>query len=526
MKRLAWVVGLFGSGLLWGQGPTVSPVVVPTFTYTMNSGKAVASQTVKVTLPTGLTGLPIVVQNILVASTDCSALSPPVPPPCGWLAVTPDQGHAPLTLTVSVNPTGLTPGSYPGSFVVDTLPGSGSPVKVTVLLQVANPPSYLLLSSTSSNFTASSSATSAGSLSFQYTTGTDASTLAFSELDISSSGDIIPFNVTASNASGGGSSGSSAVWLRVSSKSPTQGAALTTSGSAGVGSLVPIFVTIDYATVQGLGIGQYFGTITITSTTDSKMTKVVSVTLVISAGPPGVSAIFPASLVPAPATDPVFTVYGSNFTLNTSVYLYLGAVSHQIPMTQLQLVSPKILKVTVLAKWLPPVVAPDTYPYLCKIEIQNGGFPAVDGYFQLTDPAAPSISLIVNAASYQPVSKFTGTGTDPAAPPNPQTAVSPRGVISIFGQNLGPSVVSSAVPVPASGGNPSYYDVNWGGLSVTFSYIDPVAGPSWAKAPILMISSNQINAIVPKELFTVVGSTATVKVTIPVSIVWGIPSRC
>jgi hypothetical protein len=28
--------------------------------------------------------------------------------PPGWLTVTPDTGHAPLTLTITVNPTGLT----------------------------------------------------------------------------------------------------------------------------------------------------------------------------------------------------------------------------------------------------------------------------------------------------------------------------------------------------------------------------------------------------------------------------------
>jgi uncharacterized protein (TIGR03437 family) len=521
MKKLAWIVGwLAGSGIAFAQGPTVSPMVVPTFVYTMNSTTYPASQTVKVTLPASLSALPVVVQNIVVASTDCAALN--VPSPCGWLAVTPDAGHAPLTLTVSVNPTGLTPGSYPGSFLVDTQPTSQHPVQVTVVLQISNPPSSLLLSGTNSpNYTAAAAGSAiAGSLAFKYTTGDALATPSVSELDVSSTGDIIPFNVTAANSSSSGSSGgSTAVWLRVSSKSPTQGAALTTSGSAGVGSMVPVFVTIDWTALQSLGIGQYFGTITIAATTNSKLSMVVSVSLVVSAGQPTVSAVFPPSLVPSPPVDPVFTIYGTNFTLNTSVYLYVGlvgvpnVVSYQVPQSQLVLVSPKILKATILAKWLPPV--PNMYPYTCTIQIQNAGFPAQTGTFILTDPQAPSISLIVNAGSYLPLSKFVGTQLpDPAAAfGNPPVAVSPRGVISIFGQNLGPSSAASAIPV-ATGipATPSIYTPFLDNMSVTFSYTDNSTGTPVAaqrSAPILMVSSNQINAIVPTDVATAIGASGS-----------------
>lgn len=51
---------------------------------------------------------------------------------------------------------------------------------------------------------------------------------------------------------------------------------------------------------------------------------------------------------------------------------------------------------------------------------------------------------------------------------------------------------------------------------MTFSYMDPLLGPMSANAPILMVSSNQINAIVPKEVAAVIGTvspTATVTVT-------------
>ncbi len=288
--------------------------------------------------------------------------------------------------------------------------------------------------------------------------------------------------------------------------------------------MVPIFVTIDYTTLQSLGIGQYFGTITIAAANPKVNGSMsISVALVVSAGQPTVTAVFPQSLVPSPPANPIFTIYGTNFTLNTSVFLLVGTNSYQVPVSQVVLVSPKILRVTILSAWIPvagSVIPAQIYPYLCTFQIQNGGFPLQPGTFQVTDPSAPGISLIVNSASYLPLSKFVGSpaGGDPAAPPNPQTAVSPRGVISIFGQNLGPSIVSSAVAVPASGPNPSYYDISWDNISVIFSYTDPTFTPPQlvtASAPILMVSSNQINAIVPKAVAIVLGSantTATVTV--------------
>src|SRR5579863_4788833 len=191
MKRLAWLLG--GCMAAWAQGPTSTPSTLNVFTYTMNSGTYPASQTVKVALPTALASLPI-----LVTTVTSSTCGPGMSSPCGWLAVTPDQGHSPLTLTVSANPTGLPPGTYPGSFTVDSSPGSGSPLTIYATFQIANPPSKIQVNSPSSNFQAAASAngTSVGSLTFNYTTGAAQNTLVFSELDVSSTGDIIPFNVT------------------------------------------------------------------------------------------------------------------------------------------------------------------------------------------------------------------------------------------------------------------------------------------------------------------------------------------
>ena len=47
--------------------------------------------------------------------------------PQGWLTVTPDSGHSPLALTVTVNPTSLTPGSYSGTITINTVPAGSNP---------------------------------------------------------------------------------------------------------------------------------------------------------------------------------------------------------------------------------------------------------------------------------------------------------------------------------------------------------------------------------------------------------------
>src|SRR5262249_53536201 len=78
--------------------------------------------------------------------------------------------------------------------------------------------------------------------------------------------------------------------------------------------------------------------------------------------------------------------------------------------------------------------------------------------------------------------------------------VSPREIVSIFGQNLGPSAVTPTTPT----GTPEAYPTTAGTVRVAFTI-----GSSTAYAPILMTSSNQINCIVPIEVATVLGTSST-----------------
>src|SRR3954447_21428501 len=86
------------------SGPVVDKGSL-TFTYTVNDPKPPASQTVKVTLPAALAALPLAVTA-----------------PNNWLTVNPLAGSSPLSLTDSVNTTGLAPGSHSTSFSIDTNP--------------------------------------------------------------------------------------------------------------------------------------------------------------------------------------------------------------------------------------------------------------------------------------------------------------------------------------------------------------------------------------------------------------------
>src|SRR5207248_5613044 len=86
--------------------------------------------------------------------------------PQGWLTVTPDSGHSPLALTVTVNPTSLTPGSYAGSITINTVPPGSNPAVVSVTLSISNPPSTLMVTSQSSNYSPASSGASSPTLTF------------------------------------------------------------------------------------------------------------------------------------------------------------------------------------------------------------------------------------------------------------------------------------------------------------------------------------------------------------------------
>src|SRR5215208_3985798 len=134
MKRVLPLLLCAGVVSAQSSGPTVSPSSL-SFTYQVNSSAFPAPAKLTATLPAATSSLPI---TVAVSSS-----------PQGGLAVTPDTGHSPLAMTVTVNPTSLTPGSYIGTITINTVPPGSNPAVVSATLSISNPPSTLLVSSVS-----------------------------------------------------------------------------------------------------------------------------------------------------------------------------------------------------------------------------------------------------------------------------------------------------------------------------------------------------------------------------------------
>jgi uncharacterized protein (TIGR03437 family) len=485
MKRLLPLLVCAGIAAAQSAGPTVSPTSL-SFNYQVNSTTFPAAAKLTATLPAATSNLPI---GVAVASA-----------PQGWLTVTPDTGHSPLAMTVTVNPTSLTPGSYTGTITINTIPAGSNPAVVGVTLSISNPPSTLLVTSTSANYTPPSSGAASPSLTFTYTTGAAAASPASAQLDVASNGDIIPFNVTAAAAA---TSGKAAVWLRVNGTGQLPN--LNTSGVALSGSYVPITVTLDTATISTLNPGSYAGLITVAATSSANGSATVAVNLVVSAGPPTLSPtfpVFPASVIAGPAIDPVITIYGDNFFATSVVTLQQGAnPAITLPST---LLSRKVLQATIRAAYLAPPPAA-VYPIVWTLAVTNPAPPnnpsqaPATTTFAVTSPTQPGITTIVNAASYLPTAIHTGTGANPV--PTSATSVSPRQIISIFGQNLGPATVTPTTP----SGTPPVYPTSSGAIQVLFEFGAPAVTVA---APIIMASNNQVNCIVPVEVAAAIGAAS------------------
>lgn len=476
---------LLGAGLAAAQspGPTVSPATL-SFSYQANSTTFPAPAKLTASLPAAISNVPMAA---VVAST-----------PQGWLTVTPDSGHSPMAMTVTVNPTSLTPGSYTGTITINTVPPASNPAVVAVTLSITNPPSTLVVTSQSPNYSLPSSGNGPPTLTFTYTTGALAASPASAELDVASNGDIIPFNVTAS-----GGTGKSTVWVRVNGSGQLPN--LQTSGVALSGSYVPIYVTIDTAVLATLNPGSYAGLITIASTNTANGTATVAVNLVVSAGPPTLDAgfpLFPSSIIAGPTVDPVITIYGDNF-FSTSVVTLQSGANPAITLPSV-LLSRKVLQATIKAAYLAAVPAAP-YPIAWTVAVTNPAPPnnpaqaPATTILTITSPTQPAITSVVNSASYLPAAVQTGTGGNPV--PQNATAVSPREIISIFGQNLGPSTVTTTT----AAGTPPVYPTIANGIQVIFTYGSPAVNVA---APLIVTSSNQINCIVPIELAAAIGSAS------------------
>ena len=267
-------------------------------------------------------------------------------------------------------------------------------------------------------------------------------------INIASTGDTIPFSVT---ASAGASGKTTSVWARVNGANQTP--SLKTSGVALSGSSVPIAVTVDPVTLAALNPGSYTNLISVAANNPLNGTASISLSLVVAAGPPTVNSIFPVNVVAGPVVAPTVTIYGDNFFSTSVVTMQKTGASPPPAITLAStLLSRKVLRAVVP---LTAVASPGNF----KILVTNPAPPSnpsqspVSIAFSVISATQPAISAIVDSASYLPTATQTGSGADPV--PGGATSLSPRELITIFGQNLGPSTAVSAAPAAAVANGPS-----------------------------------------------------------------------
>jgi uncharacterized protein (TIGR03437 family) len=480
VRRLLVIGFMARLALLAQTASTLTPTPATLdFSYQVNDATLPASKNLTVNGTGTSASLPLVVQ---VTST-----------PAGWLTVTPDSGRAPLALVVSVNPTGLSPGSYAGLITVNTTPAGSNPATVSVTMAVRNPPPTLSVISTATNYTAPPPL-----LTFSYTTGNAVPSPNSALIQVQSSGDTIPFGVTAGAGTGGGTGTTTALWGRINGSN--QAPSLKTSGVALSGSSVPITVTVDSVVLGTLNPGSYGGVVTVAANNPLNGTASINLSLVVAAGPPTVTSLFPSSVVASPIVNPTITIYGDNFFSTTVVSVQQTGIPSPPPPTTLTstLLSRKVLRAVIPATMLS---AASTF----NVIVTNPPPPSNPSQapatiaFSVISSTQPAISAIVNSASYLPTATQTGSGANPV--PNGATSLSPRELITIFGQNLGPAVVTTGVPA----GTPPAFPTTVSGVTVNFQ-IPGVAG--LIPAPIIMVSSNQINAVVPVQVATAAAAAA------------------
>ena len=340
-----------------------------------------------------------------------------------WLTVSPTSGITPATLNVSVNPLGMTPGTYSGTVVV-AFPAAGiSPLNVAVFLTVTTGP------------TGSAVSLSPSLLQFAFQAGG-----AFPPAQAVTMTAGLPIGFIAT-ASGG-------IWLTVSPLGGTAPATLTVSVN-------PL----------GLSPGTYSGTVTVTfpGTGISPQSVAVSLTvgtgLTISVNPSLLQFAFQiggelpqAQVVAVTASSPIG-------------FVVVATGGSWLRVNPLGGTAPAALTVSVNPLGLNPGI----YSGTITVTFPGAGISQLNVTVTLIiGPAIPSVAVVLNGASFE------------------SDALSPGCIVSIFGTALGPD---DGVSMAINSDNRAHTGL--AGIRVLFDgYL----------APLLFVQAFQIDAIVPFEI--------------------------
>ena len=446
-----------------------------------------------------------------------------------WLSASPASGTTPASLSVSVNPTGLSPGSYNGTITITAPGASNSPQTVSVSLTV----------------------TSIGSI------GTATMSVNPSVLNYAyqSGGNLLPpqaVTVAATSAVAFTASAAGSSWLSVSPASGTTPFSLS--------------VSVNPA---ALSPGVYSGTITITALGASNSPQTVSVSLVVSSIGTATIDVNPSVLnyayqsggnLPQPQAVTVAASWAAAFTAAASggTWLSVSPASGTTPASLRVSVNPTALSpgvyngtITITVPGTSPlsvavtltVTSPSTIsvsPRVLNYAYQSGGnlpepqavtvsatsavaftASAAGSSWLSVSPASgttpASLSVSVNPAGLNPGTyqfKITVADTDgtqstatvdvslTVTMPQPTImsvlnaasyatgAVSPGELVTIFGTAIGPATPVGAATDPSSG----KLATTIGGVQVLFNGIP---------APMIYAASERVSAVVPYEMASV-----------------------
>ncbi|HLY16669.1 MAG TPA: hypothetical protein VKR61_05570 [Bryobacteraceae bacterium] len=269
---------LLGAGTYQGlitittSGGVVSTVSV-TFTVTSGSGSISLSPSTLAFAYTQNGGLPPA-QTIQVTGTQSFTTSAATSSGGTWLAVTPASGINNATLTVSVNPTGVAPGTYAGTVTVTPTTGTAQTATVTLTVTATG-----------------TLAAAPNPLAFAYTAGNPPP--APQTVSVTSSGGAIAFAAAASSTG----------WLSVTPTSATTPATLT--------------VSVNPA---NLGANTYSGSITLTGGAGVNAVN-ITVTLTVTAPHLVIDRVVNAASYVGGGISPgeIVTVFGTALGPNTGL---------------------------------------------------------------------------------------------------------------------------------------------------------------------------------------------------------------
>lgn len=343
-----------------------------------------------------------------------------------WLFVTSSTGSTPSNVQVTVNPSGLPVGIYTGTVTITSpnLPAAQAiPVTLTVTSNItaaANPASVTLAAPMNSTtpVTAQVQITATGPVTFS----TAASTVQGGTwLSVSPAGGSTPGTITISaNATGlsqGVYSGQVTVQIPGANNSPINIPVTLTVGPAA--SVTVSAQTLTFTSALGAGSNPATQTFNVTSVGGPVQFSVAAATT---------SCGNFLTATPASATTPAAVTVGVDVT-----NLPQGNCSGTVTISA-------------------PGFAPQTVPVTLTI----------------TQAAAPVITAVTNAASYNP------------------GPVAPGEIVTIFGANMGPTTLTTVTTLTNNA-----FPTTLGGVQVFFDN-NP--------APLIYVRNNQLSAVVPFEV--------------------------